>query len=132
MADNHFALLVWFIVFCAVTILGEENLDMDTMSEAADLPISPLVTINEADISALQLPAPDVTLEISHNVPTVATAKQQITARTGNTCKQVKQKKVTSDDVLRLQYETLQCKKETLLLKKTKLELQIKLLEKEL
>ena len=119
-------------MFCAVTILGEENLDMDTMSEAADLPISPLVTINEADISALQLPAPDVTLEISHNVPTVATAKQQITARTGNTCKQVKQKKVTSDDVLRLQYETLQCKKETLLLKKTKLELQIKLLEKEL
>ena len=42
-------------VFCAVTILGGENLDMDMMSEAADLPISPLVTINEADISALQL-----------------------------------------------------------------------------
>ena len=113
-------------MFCAVTILGEENLDMDTMNEAADLPISPLVTINEADISALQLPAPDVTLdEISHNVPTIATAKQHITARTGTTCKQV-----TSDDVLRLQHETLQCKKETLLLKKTKLELQIKLLEK--
>lgn len=120
-------------MFCAVTILGEEKLDMDTMSEAADFPISPLVTINEADISALQLPAPDVTLdEISHNVPTVATAKQHITACTGTTCKQVKQKKVTSDDVLRLQHETLQCKKETLLLKKTKLELQIKLLEKEL
>ena len=123
-------------MFCAVTILGEENLDMDTMSEAADLPISPLVTINEADISVLQLPAPDVTLdEISHNVPTVATAKQHITARTGTTvttCKQVKQKKVTSDNVLRLQHETLQCKKETLLLKNTKLELQIKLLEKEL
>ena len=86
---------------------------MDMMSEAADLPISPLVTINEADISALQLPAPDVTLdEISHNVPTVATAKQHITARTGTTCKQVKQKKVTPDDVLRLQHEMLQCKKE--------------------
>ena len=66
-------------MFCAVTILGEENLDMDTMSEAADLPISPLVTINEADISALQLPAPDVTLdEISHNVPTVATTLSPI------------------------------------------------------
>ena len=118
-------------MFCAVTILGEENLDMDTMSEAADLPISPLVTINEADISALQLPSPDVTQldEISQNVPTIATATHT-TAPTGT--KQVKRKKVTSDDVLRLQYETLQCKKETLLLKKAKLELQIKLLEKEL
>lgn len=99
-------------MFCAVTILGEGNLDMDTTSEAADLPISPLVTINEADISALQLPAPDVTLdEISHNVPTVATAKQHITARTGTTCRQVKQTKVTSDDVLRLQHERCSAKR---------------------
>lgn len=59
------------------------------------------------------MPAPDVTLdEISHNVPTVATVKQHITARTGTTCKQVKQKKVTPDDVFRLQHEMLQCKKE--------------------
>ena len=120
-------------MFCAVTILGEENLDMDTMSEAADLPISPLVTINEADISALQLPAPDVTQldEISQNVPTIPTATHT-TAPTGTTCKQVKRKKVTSDDVLHLQYETLLYKKETMLLKNAKLELQIKLLEKEL
>ena len=70
---------------------------MDTMSEVEDLPISPLVTINK-------LPVPEFT---------VATATH-ITARTrtGTTCKQVKQKKVTSDDVLRLQYETLQCKKD--------------------
>lgn len=44
---------------------------MDTTSEAADLPISPLETINEANITALQLP--DVTLdEISQKGPTVA------------------------------------------------------------
>ena len=86
---------------------------MDTTSEAADLPISPLETINEANITALQLP--DVTLdEISQKGPTVATANPNITARTGSTCKNVKQKKVTSDDVLRLQYETPQCKKEIL------------------
>lgn len=120
------------VIYCVVvTIPGEENLYVDMMtypSETADLPISPLVTANEADMSAAmgreELQLPD---EISLKGPPAASAGPKNTRRC--TCKQ---KKVTSDDVLRLQYETLQCKKETLLLKKAKLELQIKLLEKQL
>lgn len=116
------------VIYCVVvTIPGEENLYVDMMtypSETADLPISPLVTANEADMSAAmgheELQLPD---EISLKGPPAASEN---TRRC--TCKQ---KKVTSDDELRLQYETLQCKKETLLLKKAKLELQIKLLEKQ-
>ena len=121
--------------YCVVTIPGEENLYMDVMSnpsEAADLPISPL-SPHEADMSAamghegLQLPGMGTQDETSLKRPPVASARANNTTRRC-TCKQ---KKVTSDDVLRLQYETLQCKKETLLLKKAKLELQIRLLEKQ-
>ena len=107
---------------------------MSNPSEAADLPISPLVTINEAAMSAamghegLQLPGMGTQDETSLKGPLVASAGPNNTTRRC-TCKQ---KKVTSDDVLCLQYETMQCKKETLLLKKPKLELQITLLEKQL
>ena len=122
---------------CVITIPGEENLYMETISnpsDAADSPIFPIVTINEADMSAamgdegLQLSGIGTEDEISLKGPPVASAGPNST-----TCRCAsKQKKVTSSDVLRLQYETLQCKKETLLLKKVKLELQIKLLEKQL
>ncbi len=40
-------------------------------------------------------------------------------------------KKVSNDDVLRLQYECLSSKKENLILKKQKLQLQIQLLEQQ-
>ena len=46
--------------------------------------------------------------------------------------KSQRKKKVTHDDILRVQYDALVCKKETLELKKLKLELQVKLLEKQL
>ena len=103
-------------------------------SDAADLPLSPIVSINEADMSAamgdegLQLSGMATEDEISWKGLPVASAGPNST-----TCRcACNQKKVTSSDVLRLQYETLQCKKETLILKKAKLELQIKLLEKQL
>ena len=122
---------------CVITIPGEENLYIEMISnpsEAADLPISPIVTINEADMSAamgdegVQLSGMGTEDEISPKGPPVAAAGPNST-----TCRcACKQKKVTSSDVLRLQYETLQCKKETLLLKKAKLERQIKLLDKQL
>ncbi|XP_068695997.1 uncharacterized protein [Montipora foliosa] len=119
---------------CHVT--REENLYIEMISnpnEAADLPISPIVTITEADMSAamgdegVQLSGMGTEDEISPKGPPVAAAGPNST-----TCRcACKQKKVTSSDVLRLQYETLQCKKETLLLKKAKLELEIKLLDKQ-
>lgn len=40
-------------------------------------------------------------------------------------------KRVSNDDVLRMQYECLSCQKENLLLKKQKLQLQIQLLEQQ-
>ena len=103
-------------------LAGEEDLCMT--SEAADLPISPILTINEADMSAA----------MGHDELQWSGMCARDEARPVITCTtpKFKQKKVTSDDVLRLQYETLKCKKETLLLKKAKLELQIKLLEKQL
>lgn len=126
-------LLCW----CFITIPGEENLYMEMISnpsDAADLPISPIVTINEADITAamgdegLQLSGMDTEDEISPKGPPVASAGPNST-----TCRCArKQKKVTLSDVLRLQHETLQRKKETLLLKKAKLKLLIKLVEKQL
>ena len=98
------------------------NFYMETTSnpsDAADLPISPIVTINEADMSAaigdeaLQLSGMGTEDEISLKGPPLASAGPNST-----TCRcACKQKKVTPSDVLRLQYETLQCKKETLLLK---------------
>ena len=42
-----------------------------------------------------------------------------------------KPKRVSSDDVLKMQYECLSCQKETLLLKKQKLQLEIQLLEQQ-
>lgn len=122
---------------CVITIPGEENLYIEMISnpsEAADLPISPIVTINEAHMSAamgdegVQLSGMGTEDEISPKGTPVAAAGPNST-----TCRcACKQKKVTSSDVLRLQYETLQCKKETLLIKKAKLERQIKLLDKQL
>lgn len=76
----------------------------------------------------LQLPGMGTQDKTSLKGPLVAPAGPNNTTRRC-TCRQ---KKVTSDDVLRLQYETLQCKKEALLSKKAKLELQITLLEKQL
>ena len=94
-------------------------------SDAAGLPISPIVTINETDVSAamgdegLQFAGMGTEDEISLKDPPAASA-----GPTSTTCKcACKQKKVTSSDVLRLQYEMLQCKKKTLLLKKAKLEI---------
>ena len=43
-----------------------------------------------------------------------------------------KKRKITSSDLLKLQYEALEIKKENLLLKKQKLELEIKLLKMQL
>ena len=79
---------------CVVPIPGEEDC---LISEAADVP-QPLLTIKEADMAA--------TMDEGLQVPAKGPASKG------------KQKKITSDDVLRLQYETLQCKKETLQLKK--------------
>lgn len=102
-------------------IPGEEDC---LISEAADVPITqPLLTIIEADMAAI---VGNEGLQVPANDPSVATTEQNTAASKG------KQKKITSDDVLRLYYETLQCKKETLKLKKTKLELQVKLLGKQL
>ena len=42
-----------------------------------------------------------------------------------------KPKRVSGDDVLKMQYECLSCEKETLLLKKQKLQLEIQLLEQQ-
>ena len=92
-------------------------------SDAADLPISPIVTINETDVSAamgdegLQFAGMGTEDEISPKDPPAASA-----APNSTTCK-CACKQVTSSDVLRLQYEMLQCKKKTLLFKKPKLEI---------
>lgn len=135
--SQHWLFSCDLLCCCVITIPGEENLYMETISnpsDAADLPLSPIVSINEADMSAamgdegLQLSGMATEDEISSKGLPVASAGPNST-----TCRcACKQKKVTSSDVLRLQYETLQCKKETLILKKAKLELQIKLLEKQL
>lgn len=132
--SQHWLFSCDLLCCCVITIPGEENLYLEMISnpsDAADLPLSPIVSINEADMSAamgdegLQLSGMATEDEISSKGLPVASAG----ANTTCTCKQ---KKVTSSDVLRLQYETLQCKKETLILKKAKLEFQIKLLEKQL
>ena len=100
--------------------------------EAADVPISPLPPINQADMSTamghegMQLPGMSYQDDISLKSPPA------LSTGPNNAKPKCRQKKITSDDVLRLQYETLECKKETLLLKKAKLELQIKLLENQL
>ena len=66
---------------CVITIPGEENLYIETISnpsDAGDLPISPIVTINEADMSAamanegLQLSGKGTEDEISLKGPSVA------------------------------------------------------------
>ena len=133
--SQHWLFSCDLLCCCVITIPGEENLYLEMISnpsDAADLPLSPIVSINEADMSAamgdegLQLSGMATEDEISSKGLPVASAGANSTTCT------CKQKKVTSSDVLRLQYETLQCKKETLILKKAKLELQIKLLEKQL
>ena len=135
--SQHWLFSCDLLCCCVITIPGEENLYLEMISnpsDAADLPLSPIVSINEADMSAamgdegLQLSGMATEDEISSKGLAVASAGPNST-----TCRcACNQKKVTSSDVLRLQYETLQCKKETLILKRAKLELQIKLLEKQL